>query len=123
MSIKSIDRGVPGEELFRQMDEVIRTERLYTNPNFQRRDILGRFGLTRRNLCALMSAHADGLSVTAYINSLRMEEAVRLLHEHPEMSFTDIAESIGLTLATFRDQFKHRFGMTPTEYRKKNKGL
>ena len=120
MSSKTTDREVPGEELFRQMDEVIRTQRLYADPYIQRHDILVRFGLSRRTLCALMSAYAGGQSITAYINSLRMEDVERLVREHPEMSFTDIADSVGLTLATFRDQFKHRFGMTPTEYRQKN---
>ena len=120
MCSKNIDKEVPGEDLFRHMDHVIRTEKLYADPNLQRHDILVRFGLSRRTLCALMSAYAGGQSITAYVNSLRMEDAVCLLREHPEMSLTDIADKVGLTLATFRDQFKHRFGMTPTEYRQKN---
>jgi AraC-like DNA-binding protein len=33
------------------------------------------------------------------------------------MSLTDIAESVGFTPSTFRDQFKRQFGMTPSEYR------
>ena len=120
MCSKNIDKEVPGEAFFRQMDYVIRTEKLYADPSIQRQDILARFGLSRRTLSALMSAYAGGRSITAYINSLRMEDAVRLLREHPEMSLTGIADKVGLTLATFRDQFKHRFGMTPTEYRQKN---
>ncbi|MBO4585451.1 MAG: AraC family transcriptional regulator [Bacteroidales bacterium] len=103
--------------LFKSIDKAIREEMLYTNPNLQRQDILDRFGISRRTLSDLLSAYADGQSFTAYINSMRLKDAVHLLKEEPEMSLTDIAESVGFTPATFRDQFKHHFGMTPTEYR------
>ena len=88
MCSKNTDKEVPGEDLFRHMDHVIRTEKLYADSNLQRHDILVRFGLSRRTLCALMSAYAGGQSITAYVNSLRMEDAERLVREHPEMSFT-----------------------------------
>lgn len=63
------------------------------------------------------SAYADGQSFTAYINAMRLRDAVHLLREKPEMSISSVAESVGFTPATFREQFKHQFGMTPTEYR------
>lgn len=107
----------PDPELFQTMDKAIREERMYTNPNLQRQDILDRFGISRRTLSDLMAAYADGQSFTAYINAMRLEDAVRLLREEPEMSLSEIAESVGFTPATFRDQFKRQFGMTPTEYR------
>ena len=65
----------------------------------------------------LLAIHAEGASFTAYINALRMEEAVSLLREEPGMSLTRIAETVGFSPATFRDQFKRQFGMTPTEFR------
>ena len=107
----------PDPELFRTIDKAIREELMYTNPNLQRQDILDRFGISRRTLSDLMSAYAEGRSFTAYINSMRLQDAVRLLREEPELSLTDIAENVGFTPATFRDQFKRQFGMTPTEYR------
>ena len=107
----------PDPALFRTIDRTIREERLYTNPNLQRQDILDRFDISRRTLSDLLSAYADGQSFTAYINTMRLQDAVSLLKEEPEMSLTDIAVHVGFTLATFRDQFKRQFGMTPTEYR------
>ena len=111
------DASAPDPEQFRVIDRVIHEEMLYTNPNIQRQDILDRFGISRRTLNDLLAAFADGQSFTAYINPMRLHDAVHLLHEEPEMSLTDIAESVGFTPATFRDQFKRQFGMTPTEYR------
>ena len=98
-------------------DEAIRNERLYSNPNLQRQDILDRFGISRRTLSDLMSAYADGQSFTAYVNAMRLYDAVHLLKNESELSLTEIAEKVGFTPATLRDQFKRQFGMTPTEYR------
>ena len=107
----------PDPELFRTIDRIIREERLYANASLQRQDILNRFSISRRTLSDLLAAHAGGQSLTAYINAMRLQDAVHLLREEPEMSLSDIAENVGFTPATFRDQFKRQFGMTPTEYR------
>ena len=107
----------PNPELFNLIDGVIRKEKLYADEFLQRQDILDRFGISRRTLSDLLAVHADGQSFTAYINAMRLEDAVRMLREEPEMSLSDIAEKVGFTPSTFRDQFKRRFGMTPTEYR------
>ena len=107
----------PNPELFNLIDGVIRKEKLYANEFLQRQDILDRFGISRRTLSDLLAVHADGRSFTAYINAMRLEDAVRMLREEPELSLSDIAEKVGFTPSTFRDQFKRRFGMTPTEYR------
>ena len=107
----------PDPDLFRIIDRTIREERLYANASLQRQDILNRFGISRRTLTDLLASYADGQSLTAYINAMRLQDAVHLLREEPGMSLSDIAENVGFTPATFRDQFKRRFGMTPTEYR------
>ena len=114
---KQPEASAPDPKLFRVIDRIIHEEMLYTNPNLQRQDILDRFGISRRTLNDILTTYADGQSFTAYINAMRLHDAVHLLHEEPEMSLTDIAENVGLTPATFRDQFKRQFGMTPTEYR------
>ena len=107
----------PDPALFKTIDRTIREERLYKNPNLQRQDILERFDISRRTLNDLLAAYSGGQSLTSYINAMRLQDAVLLLKEEPEMSLTDIAESVGFTPATLRDQFKRQFGMTPTEYR------
>ena len=108
---------LPDPNLFRAMDQTIREEQLYTNPNLQRQDILDRFDISRRTLTDLLATYAGGQSFTAYINAMRLHDAVRMLREEPDLSITDIAEKTGFTPATLREQFKQKFGMTPTEYR------
>lgn len=48
----------------------------------------------------LFTAYAGGQSFTAYINNLRMQDAVRLLQDEPDLSISDIAETVGFTPAT-----------------------
>ena len=109
--------NIPDPGLFQTLDRTIREERLYTNASLQRQDVLDRFSISRRTLNDLLAAYAGGQSFTAYINAMRLQDALNLLQDNPEMSLTDIAEKVGFSPATFRDQFKRQFGMTPTEYR------
>jgi len=111
------DSPKPDRELFDRIDGAIREEKLYTNINLQRQDILDRFGISRHTLNDLFSAYAGGRSFTAYINNLRMQDAIRLMEEEQDTPVRAIADAVGLTPANFREQFKRQFGMTPTEYR------
>lgn len=78
---------------------------------------LDRFHISRRTLNELLSTYAQGRSFPVYINDIRIQEALKLLDEHPEMTLTEIAGTVGLTLPNFREQFKQRYSQTPTEYR------
>ena len=84
------------KELFKRIDSVIRSERLYANVDLM---------------------HAGGLSFPQYINNIRVKEAYELITHHPEMSITEIAFEVGFTPPNLRDQFKRHYGMTPTKYR------
>ncbi len=54
-----------------------------------------------------------------YINTLRLQEAVRLLENTPK-SMTEIASESGFeTIRTFNRAFNQRFGISPAKYRKK----
>lgn len=111
------DAAKPAKELFELIDGVIRKEKLYTNINLQRQDIMDRFDISRHYLNDLFSAYANGQSFPAYINEMRMQDALRMLENEPEASIGLIADAVGFTPANFREQFKRQYGMTPTEYR------
>ena len=67
----------------------------------------------RRKIQAL-----TGKNVVSYITQLRMEKAMSLLQQHPEMLIGDIAESCGFTdMAYFSRVFRQHYGMTPTQAR------
>lgn len=105
------------KDLFRLIDQAVRKERLYTNPALQRQDIMRRFGLRRQHLNAILNTYAYGKGFPGYINSIRLQEAERLMLDKPELTITAIAESVGLTLPNFRIQFRNVYGYNPAEYR------
>jgi len=102
---------------FETIDTIIRRERLYSNANLQRQDICKRFGITRIMLNNMLSQHRGNASLPQYINSIRIEEAAKLLRNRPDLSLTAIAEKVGFSPANFRKQFTRSLGITPMEFR------
>ena len=107
----------PNAGLFAAIDAAIRSERLYANVALQRQDICERFGIRRHTLNDLLQTYGGVNSFTQYINAIRMEEAVSLLRERPDLTLTAIAATVGFTLPNLREKFKRQYGMTPAEYR------
>ena len=63
-----------------------------------------------------------GLSMSDYINSLRVSEAKRLL-ESSDMLITEIAQAVGFgTARTFNRVFLQQTGITPRDYRRQRIG-
>ena len=63
-----------------------------------------------------------GIRFNDYINSLRISESCRLLRTTDD-SITDIADSAGFgTIRTFNRAFVKQMGISPSDYRKGNKG-
>ncbi len=53
-----------------------------------------------------------------YLNHCRLDEAARLLAEHPDRSVIDVAMSCGFASSQyFATQFRRRFGVAPRDYR------
>ncbi len=105
------------KELFKKIDSVIRSERLYANVNLMRKDVMKRFCISRHCLNDLLNQYAGGLSFPQYINNMRVEEAHELIVCHQEMSIAQIAFEVGFTPPNLRNQFKRRYGLTPAKYR------
>ena len=105
------------KELFKTIDNIIRRERLYTQVNLLREDIMHRFGIGRHHLNDQLNTFAEGMSFPQYINSIRMEVAYDLMTNHPEMTIAEIAQQVGFTPPNLRVQFKRCYGITPAEYR------
>ena len=105
------------DELFAHIDQTIRNEKLYKNIHLQRQDICDRFGISRHTLNDVLAEHTAGLSFPQYVNSIRLEETLLLLHNEPAKTVSAIASEVGFTPANLREQFKRKYGVTPAEYR------
>lgn len=105
------------KDLFKTIDTTIRSERIYTDVELMREDVMKRFGISRHRLNDLLNAHAGGMTFPQYINAIRMEVAYDLLTNHPEMTIASIAREVGFTAPNLREQFKRCYGITPAEFR------
>lgn len=122
--VRMINKNAPPKEVpktnsdeFANIDQAIRTEHLYKEVNLQRQDICNRFGINRHTLNDMLTQYTDGLSFPRYINAIRLEESLRLLHDAPSLTIAAIAKAVGFSPSNFREQFKQKYGMTPQEYR------
>lgn len=62
-----------------------------------------------------------GMNFSTYVLDKKLEKAASLLVENPQMSIANIADSIGyFNLSYFANLFKKKFGLTPSQYRKKH---
>jgi len=113
----SEDKNLLAEQ-FQVIDQTIRQERLYIQSDLHRGKIISRFGIGRHRLNSILVTFANGQSFPQYINSIRMEEAYRLLCEHPQMTISEIAYRVGLKPANFRNQFRRIYGKNPRDVRR-----
>lgn len=104
-------------DLFRRFTALIHDEQLYRDIALDRDTVCQRLGIERHSLNQLLNDHAGGLSLPAYLNTVRLDAAYDLLHNQPDESIADIAAAVGFTPQNLRLQFKKRYGLTPTEYR------
>ncbi len=111
------DEVVNYSELFESIDTAIRSERLYANAHLQRQDICQRFQISRTMLNNLLQQKRGNPSFPQYINSIRLDLAVKLLRESPDLTISNVAEIVGFTPANLRVQFINFYGMTPLEYK------
>ena len=91
-------------------------EEHYTE-NIQLDNICFIFGTNKTSLCKNFK-NAYGITILGYINSLKLQEAKRLLRQN-KLSVTEISEKLGFTsIHYFCKFFKKTTGNSPVEYSK-----
>lgn len=107
------------EQLFKHINDVIMSERLFLDPKFERQTIMDRFQLSKERVGAIFSKFSDHAKLNSYILQLRLEHAAMLLVEKPDLNIVQVATDSGFSSGTyFSDRFRQHFGMSPTDYRK-----
>lgn len=102
---------------FKEMDKRIMKEKLFCSPEFGRDDLMRLMGVDKNAIAHIVQKYAH-TNVSGYIKMKRMEYAVTLLKEHPELTIAAIADSVGIkSTTTFVNHFKDTFGITPSDYR------
>lgn len=100
-----------------RLDRYMTNERPYTNPALSRKELAEFAGLSQDALGQLVK-NEKGVSVRAYINSFRLEEARKVLGSRSNEGIAELAVRLGFgTARTLQRAFKERFDMSPTQYR------
>lgn len=104
-------------ELFDYLRDLIEREQLFLDPNFERQRLIQMTGLSKERIGAALS-QSGGHGMTALVREMRLEYAVRIMNEQPELTIEQVCQASGFTNAdTFTRNFRSKYGMTPTAYR------
>lgn len=106
------------EQLFLCLRDLIENEQLYLKPDFGRQTLIDHTGLSKERLGAAFSQGSDSVSLPTYVRELRLDHAVRLMNNQPDMSIELVSQASGFANAdTFTRNFRAKYGMTPTTYK------
>ena len=104
---------IHNSELGSELCNLIEREQLYLNPNFDRQMLMDRTGLSKEQIGAAFSPSR----FPTFVRELRLDHAVRLMNEHPDLTIEQICMASGFANAdTFTRNFRAKYGMTPTTY-------
>jgi AraC-like DNA-binding protein len=94
----------------------IEKEKPYLNPDFQLTDLRQVLPMNRTYLSQFVNSEY-GCSFYQWVSGLRIEEAKRLMTEHPELKIKDISQRCGFASpTTFTRTFLRETGKTPREW-------
>lgn len=92
--------------------------RHYTNPDFSVSALASAICCSPRTLQRRMEQYALGATPLEFIRNYRLDKAAALLRAGRRIG--EAAEACGLDPRTFSDAFRTRFGMTPSEWKKRH---
>ena len=106
------------EQLFLCLRNLIESERLFLQPDFGRQTLIDRTGLSKDRIGAAFAQGSDSNSLPAYVRELRLDYAIRLMNDQPDIAVEQVSQASGFTSAdTFTRNFRAKYGMTPTAYK------
>ena len=106
-------------EYIRQLEQWMESEKPYRNTEFRLIDLRAVLPMNRTYLSQFISS-AYGCNFYQFVTRYRIEEAKRLMTEHPDMKLQDVSEQSGFSSPTvFARIFTREVGETPSEWSKK----
>ena len=104
--------------LFARLSTDIREQQLYLDPLFDRQAVCDRFGLSPVQVGNAFARNGDYDSVADFIRDCRLEHACQLL-KTTDLLIAHVAARSGYSrVTTFNHDFKARFNLSPSEYRR-----
>lgn len=108
-----------GRSLFEQAQREIMDGKLFLNPAFSRDTYMSLCPMNKNGVARLMQRYAE-TNLNGYINGMRLEYALRLMRENPDLPIKAVAFDSGFRcLRTFYRLFFKKYGVTPTKYKER----
>ena len=99
------------------LEEWLEKEKPYLNPDFQLTDLRQVLPLNRSYLSRFINI-AYGRSFYQWVNDLRIEQAKRLMTEHPDLKIQDVADRCGFSSrSVFTQVFTRETGVAPSDWK------
>jgi len=117
-----IDRNDKLHQLFLQVQELMTAQKLYKRHDLSR-DTVAKMLSTNRTYLSQAISRYTGLSFVYYINSFRLEEAIRILSDpDDETPIKALVQELGFcSLSTFYRLFLAAKGVPPSQFREECK--
>ena len=111
--------GGRADDSWPMLKERICKEKLFITESLTLEQLASTLHISKDSLSKMINTK-EGVNFNTFIGGLRIAEAQSRMQEHPEMSFSDLATSVGYSeQSNFSRQFKSITGFTPGEYRKR----
>lgn len=108
------------DKIYERLIELIEKQHIFTDSQLNRESLAERLGTNRTYLTKIIS-EKTGMSYPQFINSYRIEEAVRVLSDKSKASYPlkQLCADLGFSsISTFYKLFQEQVGMSPSAYRK-----
>ncbi len=108
-----------GMKLFRELTRLMYTEKLFLDPEVNRRSVAAKLGTNENYLAGAIREGAADTTFANYISGLRLAYSLNLLTGNPDMTLETVAQESGYaSYSPFFRAFVKKYGMSPSEYRR-----
>ncbi|HCX98964.1 MAG TPA: AraC family transcriptional regulator, partial [Bacteroidales bacterium] len=106
------------QALFRELNKLFAEKKSFTNHKLGRKELSEMLGTNATYLGIAIKKCAKGMTITEYINRIRLVHAGNLLIDTPQLPVDAVGEESGFnSRSTYFRLFRDYYGMSPSEFR------